>query len=152
MAAAHDQPDDIIIRPVQLEDADHGFFQVLSQLTDAPKLPSDRFRVLLDHQRRQDLRLTVVAVDSRNRVLATGSVMIEPKFIRGGKPCGHIEDIVVDQNARGSHLGKRIISHLIHHCKSRECYKIILDCSDQNVPFYEKCGFQIKGTQMSLYL
>ena len=28
------------------------------------------------------------------------------------------------------------------------CYKVILDCSDSNVKFYEKCGFQKKEVQM----
>lgn len=142
----------ITIRPLQIDDAENGFFDVLSQLTEAPKLPLERFRQLLDQQHHHDLRLTIVAVGSDNRVLATGSVMIEPKFIRGGRPCAHIEDIVVDQAARGTHLGKRVISSLIDHCKVRQCYKIILDCAERNIPFYEKCGFQVMGAQMAKYL
>lgn len=142
----------ITIRPLQIDDAENGFFDVLSQLTAAPKLPLDRFQKLLDHQRSHDLRLTVVAIDSNTRVVATGSVMIEPKFIRDGKPCAHIEDIVVDRASRGSNLGKRIVTYLIDHCKARQCYKIILDCAQSNVSFYEKCGFQVKGTQMAIYL
>lgn len=31
------------------------------------------------------------------------------------------------------------------------CYKIILDCSVKNVPFYEKCGFAEKEREMVLY-
>ena len=31
------------------------------------------------------------------------------------------------------------------------CYKIILDCSVKNVPFYEKCGFVEKEREMALY-
>ena len=30
------------------------------------------------------------------------------------------------------------------------CYKAILDCSEANIPFYEKCGFDKKGIQMSV--
>lgn len=32
------------------------------------------------------------------------------------------------------------------------CYKIILDCSQKNIPFYEKCGFSHKEYEMVLYL
>ena len=28
------------------------------------------------------------------------------------------------------------------------CYKVILDCSEENVPFYEKCGLTKKEVQM----
>lgn len=28
------------------------------------------------------------------------------------------------------------------------CYKVILDCSEENVPFYEKCGLIKKEVQM----
>lgn len=28
------------------------------------------------------------------------------------------------------------------------CYKVILDCSEDNVPFYEKCGLTRKEVQM----
>lgn len=31
------------------------------------------------------------------------------------------------------------------------CYKIILDCSVKNVPFYQKCGFTEKEREMVLY-
>ena len=31
------------------------------------------------------------------------------------------------------------------------CYKLILDCSESNVKFYEKCGFKRKEIQMARY-
>lgn len=31
------------------------------------------------------------------------------------------------------------------------CYKLTLDCSVANVPFYQKCGFGEKERQMVLY-
>lgn len=143
--------DDVTIRAVCEEDGENGLFQVLSQLTQAPYIPREQFINLLNTQQSQDARLTIVAVRD-GRVLATGSVMIEPKFIRGGKPCGHIEDIVVDKDARGMQLGKRIIQFLVEHCQQKGCYKVILDCADDNVPFYEKCGFKPKERQMACYL
>jgi glucosamine-phosphate N-acetyltransferase len=32
------------------------------------------------------------------------------------------------------------------------CYKVILDCAEHNVKFYEKCGFLRKELQMAMYL
>ena len=34
---------------------------------------------------------------------------------------------------------------------ANNCYKIILDCSDKNVAFYQKCGYIRKGAQMAMY-
>lgn len=142
---------ELTIRPVQVEDADNGFFEVLSQLTEAPKLPTDQFNRLLQQQQQSNTRLTLVAVSSQGRVQGTGSALIEPKFIRGGKACGHIEDIVIDKEARGAHVGQQIIAQLVQFCHTHDCYKVILDCSDHNVAFYEKCGFIVKGQQMGMY-
>jgi len=44
-----------------------------------------------------------------------------------------------------------VISQLEHLGISLGCYKIILDCSEKNVPFYEKCGFKKKEVQMAFY-
>jgi hypothetical protein len=32
------------------------------------------------------------------------------------------------------------------------CYKVILDCSEANAAFYERCGFSRKELQLALYL
>ena len=58
--------------------------------------------------------------------------------------CGHIEDIVVDKSTRGKNLGKRIIELLKSIAQVNGCYKVILDCAEHNVPFYKKCGFNVK--------
>ena len=32
------------------------------------------------------------------------------------------------------------------------CYKVMLDCSRDNVDFYKRCGFKEKEVQMAIYL
>ena len=59
--------------------------------------------------------------------------------------------IVVDKNKRGLGLGFKIIKYLTDIAKEEKCYKVILNCSEENVTFYEKCGFKQKSKQMSLY-
>lgn len=141
---------EITIRDLEIKDLELGFFEVLSQLTTAPKLSHEQFSQMLDLQRQQDVQKTVVGIKD-NKVIATGSIFIEQKFIRSGAPCGHIEDIVVDGSCRGLHLGRDIIHHLVVFAKGKGCYKVILDCADCNVSFYEKCGFVTKEQQMVMY-
>jgi hypothetical protein len=48
-------------------------------------------------------------------------------------------------------LDSRIIEQLKHLGKELGCYKLILNCNENNVPFYEKCGLTVKDVQMTLY-
>ena len=70
---------------------------------------------------------------------------------------------MVDSTYRGKNLGKRyfgtilsiyfrVIDQLVHIGKQVGCYKVILDCAEKNVPFYEKCNFKRKEQQMALYI
>lgn len=65
---------------------------------------------------------------------------------------GHIEDIAVSADQQGKKLGLRIIETLKAIGQQVGCYKVILDCSEKNVPFYEKCGFERKGVEMGWYV
>mmetsp|Transcript_18352 Transcript_18352/g.31805 ORF Transcript_18352/g.31805 Transcript_18352/m.31805 type:complete len:226 (-) Transcript_18352:49-726(-) len=87
-----------------------------------------------------------------NQIVATATVLFERKFSRNAGICAHIEDVVVDARYRGQKLGQALIIELVEICKELGCYKVILDCSESNVPFYEKCGFQKKELQMAKYL
>ena len=87
----------------------------------------------------------------RRRLIASATLLVELKFIHGCAKCGHIEDVVVDASCRGMRLGARIVDALVAASREAGCYKVILDCSEDNVPFYEKCGLVRKGAQMAKY-
>jgi glucosamine-phosphate N-acetyltransferase len=42
----------------------------------------------------------------------------------------------------------RLIRDLCDAATKAGCYKVILDCAESNVPFYEKCGLARKEVQM----
>lgn len=88
---------------------------------------------------------------STSRIVASGTVLVEIKFIRGCGKVGHVEDIVVHESQRGKSFGKKLINQLTHISNSMGCYKVILCCSDKNVGFYEKCGYQRKEAEMAKY-
>lgn len=64
---------------------------------------------------------------------------------------GHIEDIAVAKDQQGKKLGLRIIQALDYISEKVGCYKSILDCSEKNEGFYDKCGFKRAGLQMAHY-
>lgn len=143
---------DINIR--KLEKSDYKeFLDLLSQLTvcDSKTITYDNFCKHYDVCNMNDNIHIFVIVNEKN-IIGCGTIIIEPKFIHNLSYVGHIEDIVIDNNYRGKGYGKILIDHLCDLGIMKGCYKIILDCSDENVLFYEKCGFKRKGNEMAKYI
>ena len=72
------------------------------------------------------------------------------KFYRNCKNVGHIEDLIIDEKFRGNGYSKLIVKELIEFGKEKECYKIILNCKDHYVGFYQKMGFKLNDNTMDL--
>lgn len=83
-------------------------------------------------------------------IVAIGTVFIEKKLTHGCGKVAHIEDVVVDTSFRNFHIGTQLIKHLVTMSKDKDVYKVILNCSEQNKTFYEKCGFQKDQHQMKI--
>lgn len=98
----------------------------------------------------QNTDIWVIEVD--NKIIATGTIIYEHKFIHNISICAHIEDICVDENYRNQNYGLKLIEHLIKEAEMKKCYKVILDCDKKLYNFYNKCGLEEKGIQMAKYL
>lgn len=109
----------------------------------------ERFQWL--QSRNTEYQTVVIEDVDAKKVVASGTVLVESKFIRGGGKVGHIEDIVVDKSQRGKNLGKKVIEALTALAKRAGCYKTILCCDEKNVGFYEKCGYKKKEVEMVHY-
>lgn len=139
------------IREAKSSDAENGLFDVLSQLTDAPPLSVDTLSSLLSKRSASGI-ITLVAISNDNdHVIGTASIIFEQKLIRNASIAAHIEDVVVDNQIRGSGLGRKLVQNLVEMAQQRNCYKVVLHCSNENVPFYLRCGLQQKGIQMAIY-
>ena len=75
----------------------------------------------------------LVIVDKQlDEIVATGSLILERKFLRSAGTCGHIEDIAVSKKVQGKRLGYYIVTALTDLGEKVGCYKVILDCSEEN--------------------
>jgi len=83
-------------------------------------------------------------------IVGTASLHILEKLVGGGSYVGQIEDVCVSKSRSGKGLGQLMINHLIEYSKEQRCYKVILNCDEKLVPFYEKSGFYQKEVQMRL--
>lgn len=84
-------------------------------------------------------------------IVASGTIIIEPKIIREGKNVGHIEDIVVAKHMRGKGISYKILDFLKLFARENNCYKVILDCDNEIKNVYIKNGLKVKGVQMAEY-
>ena len=139
-------------RKLEPSDFDKGYLELLGQLTDVGNVSRSAFNVALAAMKANPLQSTFVIEDaSKQRIIGCITMLIEQKFAHNCSRVGHIEDVVTDSRYRGQGLGKLIVEHAVNFAKQNGCYKVILDCSEKNVPFYGRCGFKQKEIQMAYY-
>lgn len=67
----------------------------------------------------------------------------------------YIDDICVDEKARGKHVGKALYEHVRQYAKSIGCNNITLNVWEGNEPalhFYKNMGMQVQKTTMEVIL
>lgn len=145
-------PADYIIRPICRSDYHRGYLDVLRVLTTVGDISEAQWNARYDWMAsRNDEYYLLVVCDGSDRVVGTGSLIVERKFIHELGLVGHIEDIAVETGQQGKKLGLRIIQALDYVAANVGCYKSILDCSEVNEGFYVKCGFKRAGLEMAHY-
>tara|TARA_B110001454_G_C12504638_1_gene344237 strand:- start:126 stop:548 length:423 start_codon:yes stop_codon:yes gene_type:complete len=137
-------------RLLEYTDYEKGLIELLSQLTTTGEITKEDY-IKQYNMIQNNPNHKVYVLEENNKIISCGTLLIEPKFIHNCSNVGHIEDIVVDKNTRGKGLGKKIIKFLTEECKKYNCYKVILDCSNNHINFYNKCNYQVKGNCMAKY-
>ena len=135
------------IRDIVESDIDNGFLESLDSLRNASDLNKDTARDILKKIiGNPDHIIHVAEVDGK--VVGSTTLLIEQKFIHKGGKVGHIEDVVVSKEFEGKGIGIKLVTSLLEVAKAKNCYKTILDCKDELIPFYERIGFKQESNQM----
>ena len=138
---------DIKIRKLEEKDLFNGFLESLDSLRKAsnlsPKKAKEIFKKIKSYKNYQ---IYVAVLDSK--VVGTTTLYIEQKFIHDGGKVGHIEDVAIRKEYQGMGIGEKVVKALLEHAKKEGCYKTILDCTDDLIPFYEKIGFKRHSNSM----
>jgi glucosamine-phosphate N-acetyltransferase len=118
-------PEDYTIRPLRRSDYNRGYLDVLRVLTTVGEITEEmwnqRYEWIVS---RNDEYYMLVVCDGEDRVVGTGSLIVERKFIHALGMVGHIEDIAVEKNQQGKKLGLRIIQALDYVAAQVGCYKV----------------------------
>lgn len=132
---------DITIRELEENDLFNGFLESMDSLKLASSLNKEKALEVFEKIRSNSNHFVYVAILD-GRVIGSTSMIIEPKFIHDGGNVAHIEDVVVSKEYQGKGIGEMLMQSLLELAKDNNCYKTILDCSDEVKPFYEKIGFK----------
>ncbi len=143
----------IEIRKLNKNDFHKGYLDVLCELSDTITIKTEElFKSVFEKVELNKNHYIYVLEDMvSGNIIGSATLLIEPKFIHNGKNVGHIEDVVVSKKAQSKGLGKSLIMYLTTFMNEMNCYKFILDCSENVQTFYSKCGYNSKAIQMSLY-
>jgi glucosamine-phosphate N-acetyltransferase len=141
-----------------LDDLDNGFLESLDNLLPGTsRLERTNARTVLAEIRSNPLHRIFVAVipqrqAGREVVVGTTTLLVEPKFIFNGGRVGHIEDVSVRRGYEDMGLGCRLVSHATQVAKDMGCVKMVLDCSEETMPFYQKLGYSYQDNCMKKFL
>lgn len=111
-------------------------------------------KMILKEIRSNPLHKIFVAVTQeglgRGLVIGTTTLLVEPKFIFGGGRVGHIEDVAIRAGYQRKGIGFKLVNYATEQAVAMRCVRTVLDCSDENVPFYKKIGYSYHGNTMKI--
>jgi ribosomal protein S18 acetylase RimI-like enzyme len=105
-----------------------------------------------------DQKPVFVAVDDEDTVLGYAFCAIKHQpFSTNMIPFKtlFIDDLCVDEQSRGNHVGRFLFDYVRDYAKNLGCYEVTLNVWEGNTPaqaFYDKLGFKPKETQMEFIL
>ena len=138
---------DVTIRELEEKDLFRGFLTSLDSLKKTSDLNEGKAKDIFNKIKSNPNHLVFVVILD-DKVVGSTTLLIEPKFIHQGGKVGHIEDVVISKEFQGSGIGEKLINFVLDYAKKNDCYKTILDCSDDVKPFYEKIGFKKHSNSM----
>jgi len=138
------------IRALTKDDYYKGYLKLLGQLASIDHINYNTFLAKLDMIHTNPNHMIFV-MEENNVVIANITLLIEPKFIHHNQNVAHLEDFIIDPDYRKNGLGKILLRHCIDVAKSMNCYKLILNCDDKLVSYYQTYHFTNKNNEMSLY-
>lgn len=139
------------VREIKEGDLKKGYFSTLKNLSELGSVEESMERAgqILNNIISNPLHRIFVAIDKEtSEVIGATTLLVEQKFIHSGGKAGHIEDVVTRKGFEGLGIGSALIGHALHFAKTAGCYKVVLDCSDTNIKFYQKAGFKVHETSM----
>lgn len=106
----------------------------------------------------QDPKSLIFVFDSEGSILGHAFCLIQEvkshRLLEDIKTL-YIDDICVDESARGQHVGKALFEHIRNYAQTIGCHNITLNVWEGNTPaqsFYQHMGMGVQKTGMEIIL
>ena len=139
--------EEVTIRELKEDDIQKGFLKTLDTLRQTSSITQEKALEIFKEIKINPKHIIIIA-ELNGEIIGTTTLLVEPKFIHQGGKVGHIEDVVVRKEFQGRKIGQKIIKYVLELSKNHNCYKTILDCSDDVKQFYEKIGFKHHSNEL----
>ena len=133
------------LRLLSFQDYD-DYMKLINEFRES-KLTKDEFNAII-HMIMGNSEVWIAIDNVSKKIIGTGTIIYEYKFIHNGSKVAHIEDVIIGKDYKGKGYGKQLIKELTQRAFDKKCYKIILNCSEEVRSFYEKCGYTHKNIEM----
>jgi len=115
----------IHLNPHNIETIKQQYLLLLSQSTTVESMENDIFRINVERIHQMGIIVVGILCDSSNNnpfeIIASGTIIIQPNFYKGGKNVARIEDIIVAKHMRGQGISRRIIDILQLYAREKNC-------------------------------
>jgi len=137
------------IRLAKLEDQLRcsELLNVLAKATSGSKeiFDTETFKDLISNERG-----SLLIAEESKKILGMASISFNLALRYNGEYC-QLEELVVDEDARGKNVGGLLIEETLRLAQNRGCKEFglyLLESTKHNQPFYEKYGFVKIGEEM----
>ena len=122
-------------------------YELVTTLTGRPATTAWD-QVFASHLRHE--RGAIVVAENDDGILGCATVSYNLALRYGGEYC-ELEELIVDQAARGLNLGRILVQRTIDDARRRGCAEMglyLVPTTETNRGFYQKLGFEVFGTEM----
>lgn len=134
-----------------IEEVKTQYLRLMTYFTEAPDINLELFLRSMDKiERNGYIEIAYTVEDGKLFIHGAATIFYETKLSHGCKKVGHIDDVVVSPNYRDQGIGVTLVNRLKRGA-AETCYKIIVNCKESHIPFFEKCGIFQNGVHMRHY-
>ncbi len=128
------------------------FHNLFSQATESVLLSEKEFEKWFDNMHNNPYSTLFGVFDEYDngcKLVGVGTLWMQPKYYHNNAKSGLLEDIVIDENHQGKGLGKKLVHFIIETAQQKGCHKIILNCTQENIPVYQNFFKDFKSKSLS---
>jgi dTDP-4-amino-4,6-dideoxygalactose transaminase/ribosomal protein S18 acetylase RimI-like enzyme len=116
------------------------YLDLIEELINIKRDVSDEyFNYFLENTNKYGNKIYLAKNISFDKIVGTIKIFTEPKTYDN---VGHIEDVVVNKEYRNRGVATKLLQHVITEFQSTNCYKVVLNCKPELIPFYTKIPIQ----------